>query len=507
MSAKVSSVSGGIVSVDRDITTVIDGIRFILLEKFDFNNDPSDNRTIVKIRSLLDTDPDAEPIEFTVYQSNSELGFWRLCYNKAGSRTMVKGDIDYVQGTLIHLSLQQFINNNIGMLPHVTGRICTYPAPQNREILDLINDPSRAVTNLMPFQTLYELDTTGPMNSRVGCGLMPSGYRSNKDQAVADALHNFSTEFRRIYRVVGYDKLFDTSFEFEQIIDARGEIMCIELTRNPLSREELDQLNTMERGIYEYLSEAHNVILSVEELKFLYAQRDYGWNTDPSPSSSPGSPQVLSQGPRKSRLRSPSTPDIEFSRITSYYFDHQGDFFANIKLYVVVTYLTQKPLASTPIWFKFNSIQGRQFQQAALTVCSKPVHIFPFFLTTSGVKINEYGIYTKFISAGIFICKMFDYADPAYNQCTETEETTLRCSKTYAYIGNRYNDVFPLNNLIVDVLSRTTCPVDDATMSAAAVSSGLGTGRIKKRKTKISKRMTMTKTTKRKKRNSKKRMI
>jgi hypothetical protein len=56
---------------------------------------------------------------FWVYQSNSELGFWRLCYiirnrfSDIDTTPFYKGDLDYIQSTLIHLELQNFININI----------------------------------------------------------------------------------------------------------------------------------------------------------------------------------------------------------------------------------------------------------------------------------------------------------------------------------------------------------------------------------------------------------
>jgi hypothetical protein len=59
--------------------------------------------------------------DFWVYQSNSELGLWRLCIFSdpinteisEGKFTPFAKGVDYVQSTLIHLELQKFINTNI----------------------------------------------------------------------------------------------------------------------------------------------------------------------------------------------------------------------------------------------------------------------------------------------------------------------------------------------------------------------------------------------------------
>jgi hypothetical protein len=85
---------------------------------------------------------------------------------------------------------------------------------------------------------------------------------------------------------------------------------------------------------------------------------------------------------------------------------------------------------------------------------NRTIHSFPFLLTPITSEINEYGIYTQYISSGIYICKLFDYAVP--KQCTKLEIINKQCCDTYAYIGNRYVNIFPityLNKVIRDKMN------------------------------------------------------
>jgi hypothetical protein len=84
----------------------------------------------------------------------------------------------------------------------------------------------------------------------------------------------------------------------------------------------------------------------------------------------------------------------------------------------------------------------------------RTIHSFPFLLTPITSEINEYGIYTQYIPTGLYICKLFDYAIP--KQCTRLEISNKQCCERYAYIGNRYINLFPisyLNKMIRDKIN------------------------------------------------------
>jgi hypothetical protein len=80
-------------------------------------------------------------------------------------------------------------------------------------------------------------------------------------------------------------------------------------------------------------------------------------------------------------------------------------------------------------------------------ICNEKFHIFPFLMTPVDSKITYYGLYSQFIPCGLFICKLFDYYGK-YEQCTADEVSNQRCTPMYAYIGTRYQNVFPINYMI-----------------------------------------------------------
>lgn len=83
-------------------------------------------------------------------------------------------------------------------------------------------------------------------------------------------------------------------------------------------------------------------------------------------------------------------------------------------------------------------------------ICDKDLHIMPFFLTTEDSKVNCFGVYTKYIPCGAFICKLFDYSNGyhcsrGHFQCTPEEYESNHCSTEYSYVGDRFDNIFPFN--------------------------------------------------------------
>jgi len=101
------------------------------------------------------------------------------------------------------------------------------------------------------------------------------------------------------------------------------------------------------------------------------------------------------------------------------------------------------------------SCKGR-FRNSATNIpriCEKNLHIMPFFLTTKDSRVNCFGLYTKYIPCGAFICKLFDYSDGYHasrgnKQCTPEEYESNHCSTVYSYVGDRFDDIFPFNEWI-----------------------------------------------------------
>jgi hypothetical protein len=99
----------------------------------------------------------------------------------------------------------------------------------------------------------------------------------------------------------------------------------------------------------------------------------------------------------------------------------------------------------------------QEYNKTISTICGKRVHILPFFLTIPDVNVNVYGLYTKYIPCGAYICKMFDYYADPYDQCTLEEINDGKCTADYSYIGGRYDNIFPLKQVLV--MLSDTCDV------------------------------------------------
>ena len=92
--------------------------------------------------------------------------------------------------------------------------------------------------------------------------------------------------------------------------------------------------------------------------------------------------------------------------------------------------------------------------------CPYKKYHLPLFLTENDAKITEYGIYSKYILTGNFICKFLDY----YTQVNKSESDVYQRLETdakfttntyfgestdpYLVIARRYKNIFPFNELL-----------------------------------------------------------
>ena len=146
---------------------------------------------------------------------------------------------------------------------------------------------------------------------------------------------------------------------------------------------------------------------------------------------------------------------------------------------------------------KIDKLQTNEYSEQINNICSLDTHIMPFLLTPIDTQCNVLGLYTKYISTGAFICKLFDYSSDNTKQCTDEENAWGKCSKKYSYIGLRYQNIFPFNEIISN-----ECKIANDTITSNKILGGkTKKSKTKKRKTKKRK----TKKRKTKKRKTKKR--
>ena len=124
----------------------IENFTFILLSK---QKDAIYNYVIVNIEETGKI--------YKYYTSNSELGIWRLCLIRPEDKNNYKGTDfyinnffvkhDYVQNTLIHLELQDFINENFDKLS-LLSKNSKYMCSLIYSIVNPINDINKPIINL-----------------------------------------------------------------------------------------------------------------------------------------------------------------------------------------------------------------------------------------------------------------------------------------------------------------------------------------------------------------------
>ena len=212
---------------------VIDGITFQLIKRARLDKRYS---LVVQIRS---TDKDKKERKFWTYRSNSELGIWRLCIEETINGSLYKGIVDYVQSSLLHLSLQRLLNEYAAELPYQEvhsqrGKrldlcFCAMASMANcgmDEAKREIDSVDRVISHETPFHNLFELKTKGYMD----CG----GISSHTDDTDVDkVLSGFSEEFEQEFEVdnTKLTLLFTYDFDFENVINGTASVYSITLRR------------------------------------------------------------------------------------------------------------------------------------------------------------------------------------------------------------------------------------------------------------------------------------
>jgi hypothetical protein len=517
-------VDDSVLSIDIDSVDVLGRpykLSFQLIGKV--VNDPPNNFNISYNYYVLilcyDVKKKSNPYSiFWVYPSTSELGIWRLAgtfqtdnevMNKLadtkiittfetdyGTHSFYVGD--YVQSTLIHLELQNYLNINIensalGIitindlldernkikniidyininkrrdLPPVTEETedtkKNYVTPYNDSDPNLVSIPNRTnpaikkygingfddtLTLLSPFnRTIYRDNSVNFPYPFIYISIdhikteedKPPILQSFQCGELGDmkVLHTFSEMFENTYDTSEPEKLYDHTNFFLKLINVTGEIFKMTLTR----KSDIDS---------KYLT----------------------YDLDPIPGS---------------------------SNIT---INPETDILPVVELY----YLKAVMNCVDPNPRDLFKIGSNDFVRNAKRICNTGqavTHFMPILLTVPEAKINKFGIYNKYINAGSYICKMFDY----HYQCFSTENLTNRCSRSYTYIGQRYKNLFPFNQMSYittgsDITETSSIPLRSLKEPEPTTTTNVG-GRMRKRTNKKRK----TKRRKSKRRKSQKRV-
>jgi hypothetical protein len=96
------------------------------------------------------------------------------------------------------------------------------------------------------------------------------------------------------------------------------------------------------------------------------------------------------------------------------------------------------------LYYYIVNIQKFRSKKIPNEINQKSIYL-PIFLTTEeeeGNKITKFGTFNKYILAGNYICKLFDYIKQCPNDINEGQ-----CFGIYVLIGHNYDQIFPFNQI------------------------------------------------------------
>ena len=310
------------------------------------------------------------------YRSTSELGIWRLGYLERVRCMLNKFSQDYVQGTLLHHSLQKLINENFESLSFISEA----------------ESGTKLVVDALP-EFLGKLP--------------PENVNLTKEQIDEPAFrerHKFILlEFPRIEGALDIDTpaIDNPKRKLEIEPFSSIDIKCDTRTKETNIRTELGILSSKIESEYEL---------------------DIASNT----------------------------------HITEYPFQELNENISNCIISIYTVNLLNKSTPETLennvilVYCKYDMVYGEEKKHAS-------GYYGIALLKSTESAVNEYGLYSHFIDAGIYICKPVDYSSRFIVDENFNEEDRVRrgCGRykdgiqifRYIFVGDRYENVFPYNEL------------------------------------------------------------
>ena len=180
---------------------------------------------------------------FWIYASNSELGIWKLClcindnndyYKHAGTYG------DYVQTTLIHLDLQNFINNNRNPYIAIETSPCTkHTEKKYGDYKTIVDDDAARMIKEKPFIDLNDIILCGEKHANIEDSSTTATFMYN-GKSIGNNPDAIMTEFcgilESLYNIVDIHNLYDYTNVFENLLNITGHIGYITLRRKTTIR-------------------------------------------------------------------------------------------------------------------------------------------------------------------------------------------------------------------------------------------------------------------------------
>ncbi len=401
---------------------------------------------------IMDVYANAPYSIFWVYRSTSELGMWRLGgtypntyhqMNKLSEYQVIPEDFedhryyagDYVQSTLIKLELQMFLNANLDALPKLTRtdafNIMEYI--NNTPNVDTVLTPANCTS---PYAPITSDDEASPslipenVDGRRTIGLRPLDGSLPELNPIVRAIHGNNVFFPFPFVYMSIDHILRDG-------EMMGQPPPPPPTRGQQSQNFYTQFQCGRLGDIRLLFKFSRLLEGVYNLQYPPAKVVDHVNVFDKTIGVEGAiyKAVLTKKPESEieprHLKYELDYDKRTNKSVMITADYEDDILPAVDLYFLKTHMN---CLNTPSWFLQN----------VKRVCDTETHYMPIILTVPGVTINRFGIYTKYINSGSYVCKMFDY----HYQCFPDETSTGQCTGNYTYIGHRYTRLFPFKNII-----------------------------------------------------------
>ena len=405
-------------------------------------------RTFAQIRNKWtdETTGTRHEANFACYRSESELGMWRFCtfdtgveggtisysieYNKQplvstakelchgfeGGK-FFKGD-DYVQATMIHLDLQDLINalvkdkkvlelNRETYLKDFTCTTSTAKKIGKKYIVQYSIKEEYLWTVVPNWKTL------GDCTSSSEC--IETSQPVTLESIIETPVEDTTSRKRKIYRT---PTVTDKTASFESTLNdpsRRVEFKNQELENLALSMS----CGTNSNSIYEKIKSFSD---SFEEK---FAKVDL--------------------------YKAETTHNVNFQNVLEAQYRFCGVTLENknktsdekvILYYMEIEFVKSADPSTHPYG---NTIRN---------IMAVRMHIMPIIMVPHNEQTHctKWGLYSHYVNAGAYICKLFDYSMPDALQCSLDEAYFGKISDRYSYIGNRYwkNIIFPYNRIYTE---------------------------------------------------------
>jgi hypothetical protein len=391
-----------------DFEKEIDGIKFCAISMvLAYDIEHVDKVNNVKLLhntdkvQVVSTDINGKRRFFWAYQSNSEMGLWRWCTGKEktytnNGKTVYKYTYDkitgipfykkrygdYVQTTLLHIQLQSYLNEIIN-------------SPEHREKIIAI---TRSITKnrTSPLEGLFRF------KNFTSCKDFFANKKSDKDWQEIQLVSPLTREIQT--------SPFDMFTDNEQCGNPIHQRVVQQFSKQFKKDYEVVDTNLIYEN-YKFEKTYHNPqIGEVSKIKMVGDLKEFILTRRP---------QAPSEDPRVNRIKLIylETKEIILN------VENKTDTLTN-EMKQPSWMFSDPPLTNTGMPFP-----KRKYHM--------PIALIPIIADVP--ECNAYGLYSNYIKAGAYICKLFDYVE----QCREDERKRTICMSRYVFIGDRYNKLFP----------------------------------------------------------------